>query len=166
MTSRTAHPARPVELTADARFSGRVRRLGTVSLVAPGLIWWLASTRLSVPPPVLTVLLAGWWLMPATLFASIPYPALRPLLVAPATLITAPVLAIVVWWLPDQFAARIGWVLIAAGLALGGVIGGWFWFRWAPVPVALHDPFAPARWVLIAIHVVLISAGLVLVALG
>lgn len=119
-----------------------------------------------MPSPVLTVLLAGWWLMPATLFASIPYPALRPLLIAPATLITAPVLAIVAWWLPGQLLARIGWVLVAAGLLLGGVIGGWFWFRWAPVPVAFDDPFAPARWVLIAIHVAPICAGLIFVVLG
>jgi hypothetical protein len=164
----TAHAPRrttPVELTDDTRFLGRIRRLGLVSLIAPGLIWWLA-TRLAVPQPLLFTLLAGWWSMPAVLFASIPFPSVRPLLIVPATLITAPVLAIVAGWLPGRPVADFGWILIAVGLLLGGVLGGWFWFRWAPVPAALDYPFAPARWGLIAIHVGLICVGLVLAVLG
>jgi hypothetical protein len=57
--------------------------------------------------------------------------------------------------------AALGWVLIAVGLLLGGLLGGWFWFRWAPVPRVLDEPFAPARWWLIAVHVGFICAGLV-----
>jgi hypothetical protein len=137
-----------------------------VSLVAPGLIWWLAATRLAVPPPALICLVGGWWLMPSVLLASIPIPALRPLVIVPATLITAPVLAIVAFWLPGRPVADLGWALIAAGLLLGAVLGGWFWFRWAPVPAPLDPPFAPMRWMLITVHVVMICAGLALAAFG
>jgi hypothetical protein len=163
--ARVSH-SRPIEQSADPKFSRRVRRLGLVSLVAPGLIWWLAATRLAVPSALHASLLAGWWLMPAVLFASIPSPALRPLLTVPATLITAPVLAIAVWWRPDRPVPALGWSLIAVGLLLGGVMGGWFWFRWAPVPAALDDPFSPARWALIALHVGGLGAGFVLAAWG
>jgi hypothetical protein len=86
--------------------------------------------------------------------------------IVPATLITAPVLGIVLWWLPGQLLGNLGWISIAAGLLMGGVLGGWFWFRWAPVPVALDSPFAPMRWRLIAIHVALIAIGLILIAVG
>jgi hypothetical protein len=57
-------------------------------------------------------------------------------------------------------------MLIAVGLLLGGVAGGWLWFRWAPVPDRLHNPFSAARWGLIAVHVGLVCIGLVLAALG
>jgi hypothetical protein len=166
IVSAPARPARPIERSADPSFSRRVRRLGLVSLVAPGLIWWLAATRLTAPPALLVTLLAGWWLMPTVLFASIPLPTLRPLLVLPATLITAPVLAIAVWWPPDRPVAALGWSLIAVGLLFGGIMGGWFWFRWAPVPAALDDPFSPTRWSLIAIHVGCIILGFALAAWG
>ena len=158
--------SRPIELSADPEFAHRVRRLGLVSLVAPGLIWWLATTRLAVPPPLLVSLLAGWWLMPTVLFASIPTPSLRPLLIVPATLITVPVLVIAVWQRPDPLLSALGWTLLAVGLLLGGVMGGWFWFRWAPVPDPFDDPFAPARWGLIAVHVGCIVVGFALVAWG
>ena len=42
----------------------------------------------------------------------------------------------------------------------------WFWFRWLPVPTGLDDPFAPSRWLLIAIHVGLVAAALLLVGLS
>ena len=158
--------AQPIELSADPSFSRRVRRLGMVSLVAPGLIWWLAATRLAVPQPLLIALLAGWWLMPTVLFASIPVPSLRPFLMLPAALITVPVLAIAVWWSPARPLPALGWMLIAAGLLLGGVAGAWFWFRWVPVPDRLQNPFSAARWGLIAVHVGLVCIGLVLAALG
>jgi hypothetical protein len=122
--------------------------------------------RLTIPPPLLVALLTGWWFMPALLFASLQFPALRLLLIVPSTLITAPVLAIVVGWLPAEPVAALGWIMLAGGLLLGGVLGGWFWFRWVPVPAALAHPFAPARGRLIAIHVALICAGWVLAAFG
>jgi hypothetical protein len=161
-----AHHTRPIELSDDARFVGRIRRLGVVSLVAPGLIWWLALTRLTVPQPLLVALFTGWLLMPAVLFTSISFPTIRLLLIVPAALITAPVFAIVAGWLPGQPGPALGWILLAGGLLLGAVLGGWFWFRWAPVPDALMNPFAPARGRLIAIHVALICVGWVLAALG
>jgi hypothetical protein len=161
-----AAQAVPIELSADPRFARRVKRLGMVSLVAPGLIWWVAATRLAIPQVLLIALLAGWWLMPAVLFVSIPRPSIRPLLIVPATLITVPVLAIVAGRFPGQPIAGLGWILIAAGLLLGCVSGGWFWFRWAPVPDAFDDPFTPERWQLIVIHVALICSGLVLAAFG
>jgi hypothetical protein len=161
------HPRQlPVEQSADPAFARRVWRLGLVSLVAPGLIWLAALTRAPAPTPLLAALLAGWWLMPAVLFASIPRPPLRRLLTVPATLITVPTLAVALWWPPDGAPARIGWGLLAAGLLLGGVLGGWFWRRWAPVPAAFDAPFAPARWRLVALHVGLVVAGLVLALLG
>lgn len=166
MIGRSGGERLPIELSGDAGFARRVMRLGAVSVIAPGIIWWLAATRLAVPPWLLVMLPAGWWLMPTVLFASLPWPGLRPLLILPSTLITVPVLAIVVWWLPASLVAAIGWVLIAGGLLMGGVQGGWFWFRWAPVPEALDDPFSAWRWRLIAIHVGLIVLGLVLAAAG
>jgi hypothetical protein len=166
MRTHEAPQAVPVELSADPRFARRVKRLGMVSLVAPGLIWWVAATRLAIPQVILIALLAGWWLMPAVLFASIPLPSMRPLLIVPATLITVPVLAIVAGGFPGQPIAGLGWILIAVGLLLGCVSGGWFWFRWAPVPDAFDDPFTPARWHLIVVHVALICSGVVLAAFG
>jgi hypothetical protein len=162
-----ASPSPPIELSADPRFARRVRRLGIVSLAGPGLLWWLAATRLALPPPLLTAMLAGWLLMPSVLFASIPLPALRPLLIVPASLITAPVLGIVVWWSPERLIPSLGWALIAVGLLIGAVAGGWFWFRWGPPPpAAFDDPFSPARWGLIALHVGCLAVGFVLAALG
>jgi len=166
MTVHGVQPDVRIELSNDPRFSRRVQRLGSVSLVAPGLIWWLAATRLDLAQPLFVALFAGWWLMPMILFASIPFPSVRPLLIVPATLITAPVLAIVAGQFPGQPLSGLGWVLIAAGLLLGSIAGGWFWFRWAPVPDALDDPFSPARRRLIRIHVALICAGVVLAAFG
>jgi hypothetical protein len=68
--------------------------------------------------------------------------------------------------LPSEPLARAGWVLVTAGILLGGVLGGWFWFRWLPVPASLDAPFAPGRWVLVAVHVSMIVAGLALVMVG
>jgi hypothetical protein len=127
----------------------------------------LAATRLAAPPPLLAALLSGWLLMPAVLFASIPLPSLRPLLILPATLITTPVLAIAVWWSPERPLLSLGWSLLAVGLLIGAAAGGWFWFRWGPpVPAAFADPFSPARWAIIAIHVGSLCAGFVLAAWG
>jgi hypothetical protein len=121
-----------IELSNEPRFSRRVRRLGVVSLVAPGLIWWVAATRLATPQPLLVAQLAGWWLMPAVPFASLPFPSIRPPLIIPATLITAPVLAIVAGRLPGQPIAGLGWLLVAAGLLLGDLMGGCSGFVGSP----------------------------------
>ncbi|HEX6210392.1 MAG TPA: hypothetical protein VF136_06425 [Methylomirabilota bacterium] len=156
----------PTELSQDRRFARRVKRLGVVSLVALGLVWWLAAVTLDAPTPVGIALAAGWALMPITLFASLAIPMLRYGLVLPAGLVSIGLLAISGWWLPSSAAAATGWVLVTAGVALGGVLGLWFWYRLLPVPAALDDPYSRGRWALIGIHVALITLGLLLAATG
>jgi hypothetical protein len=163
--STAAVPRRlPVELSPDPAFARRVRRLGLVSLVALGAIWGLAVRTLDAPPIVDGALLAGWGLMPATLFASLARPMLRYGLALPASLVTLALLAISVGWLPASPVAAAGWLLMLAGIGLGGAMGLWLWYRLLPVPPALADPFSPARWTLIGVHVALIVVGIVLAA--
>ena len=154
----------PVELTADRGMSRRVRRLGFVSLFALGLIWALAITTLRAPWVVGAALAGGWVLMPSILFASLSRPRLRYGLVVPASLLGGGLLAILIWWLPTSAIAAAGWVLMAAGIALGGVLGLWFWYRWLPVPNTLDNPYSRGRWALISLHVALIVTGWVLAA--
>ena len=165
MSTALAGRRLPVELSADPVFARRVRRLGMVSLVALGVVWGLAVTTLEAPPSVEGALLAGWALMPAVLFASLAWPILRLGLTLPATLVTLGLLAITVGWLPDAPIAAAGWVLMLAGVALGGAMGLWLWYRLLPVPAVLAHPFSPARWLLIGVHVALIVVGMALAAL-
>jgi hypothetical protein len=155
----------PRELSADPSFERRVRRLAVVSAVALGLVWALAISTLDAPLAVDLAFLAGWMLMPLTLVASLARPRLRYGLVVPASLVSVGLGAVSVAWLPPDPVAAIGWLLMTAGVALGGALGLWLWYRLLPVPVALDDPFAPARWALIAVHVVLVVVGFVLAAL-
>jgi hypothetical protein len=141
-----------------------VKRLGAVSLVALGLVWLLAVTTLDAPPLLGVALAAGWVLMPTTLFASLARPLLRYALVAPASLVGVGLLAISAWWLPADPVVAAGWLLITAGVLLGGMLGTWFWLRLLPVPHSLDDPFSRGRWALIGIHVALIVSGLGLAA--
>lgn len=164
MSSVIAGRRLPLELSADPAFARRVRRLGLVSLVALGVIWGLAVTTLDAPPIVDGALLAGWALMPAILFASLARPMLRYGLVVPATLVTLGLLAIAMAWLPASPAAAVGWVLILVGVGLGGGMGLWLWYRLLPVPAGLANPFSPARWTLIGVHVGLIVVGIALAA--
>ena len=154
----------PVELSADRAFARRVRRLALVSLVALGAIWGLAVATLETPPLVDGALLAGWALMPAILLASLSRPLLRIGLALPATLVTLGLLAIVVGWLPPSPWAAAGWALMLLGIALGGGMGLWLWYRLLPVPVALDHPFSAGRWLLITAHVGLIVLGMALAA--
>jgi hypothetical protein len=164
MSSAVAGRRIPVELSADPTFARRVRRLGLVSLVALGAIWGLAVTTLDAPPIVDGALLAGWALMPAILFASLARPMLRYGLTLPATLVTLGLLAIVVAWLPASPTVAAGWVLMLLGVGLGGGMGLWLWYRLLPVPAVLAQPFSPARWLLIGVHVALIVIGVLLAA--
>lgn len=164
MSSAVAGRRIPVELSADPAFARRVRRLGLVSLVALGAIWGLAVTTLDAPPIVDGALLAGWALMPAILFASLARPLLRYGLTLPATLVTLGLLAIVVAWLPASPTVAAGWVLMLLGVGLGGGMGLWLWYRLLPVPAVLAQPFSPARWLLIGVHVALIVIGVLLAA--
>jgi hypothetical protein len=165
-TDALDRPQGPIELSADPRFAARVKRLAAVSLVALGLIWALASATLHAPVGLNAALAAGWVLMPTTLLASLVEPRLRYALVVPASLVGFGLLAVSAWWLPTNPVAASGWLLMTAGVLLGGVLGIWFWLRLLPVPRALDDPFSSGRWALIAVHVALIVLGLVLAATG
>ncbi len=156
---------RPIELSADRRFAGRVRRLAATAVVALGLIWALAVITLDAPAMVGLALAGGWLLMPTILFASLTWPVARYALVVPASLVGLALLAISWGWLPDDPAAAAGWLLMTAGILLGGWMGLWLWYRLVPVPRQLDDPFSPARLSLIGLHVALIVVGLLLAAL-
>ena len=156
----------PVELSADPRFAGRIRRLAATAVVALGLIWALASTTLEAPPLVVVMLALGWVTMPAILVASLAHPRLRYALAVPSTLVGSGLLAISAGWLPANAIAAAGWLLMTVGILLGGLLGLWFWFRLVPVPDGLDDPFSPGRMALIGVHIALIVAGLSLAALA
>jgi hypothetical protein len=113
---------------------------------------------------VTSTLATGWLLMPTILFASLDRPRLRYGLVLPASLVGVPLLAIWVAWLPAAPLQAGGWALMTIGVAMGGLMGTWFWYRLLPVPRALDDPFAPARLALIRIHVGFIVVGMALAA--
>lgn len=150
-------------MTADRRFGARVVRLAVTSAVALGLIFalWVAShPALSAAGAALG---SGWILMPALLLLSLRRPALRYSLAVPAALVTLALIEISLVQ-PAPALAHAGWLLICGGIVLGGLLGGWFWFRLLPVPRSLDDPFAPGRWALIAVHVGLILAGMGVVA--
>ena len=154
----------PVELSPDRRFEWRVKRLAAVSSVALGLIWALVVTTVAPPPPVDAVLAAGWLLMPTTLAASLRYPRLRYGLVIPASLVSIGLLAVCVGWLPAEPTIALGWILMTAGVALGGALGLWFWYRILPVPARFDDPFSTGRWALIGVHIALVTVGFGLAA--
>ncbi len=135
-----------------------------MSAVALGLIWGLAVATLEAPVAVDAAFAAGWLLMPLTLVASLRRPGLRYGLVLPASLVSIGLLSVCLGWLPVDPAATAGWLLMTAGVALGGGLGLWLWFRLLPVPARLDDPFSTARWALIGVHVALVVAGFGLAA--
>ncbi len=153
----------PVEFTADPRVTGRVKRLSLVSAIMLGLIWVLAVGTLESPYLVGAALFAGWLLMPLTLVASLYRPTARYWLVLPSTLVSLGLLAIVLGWTPAEPAAASGWLLMSAGVLLGGGMGLWLWFRVLPVPTRLDDPLSGGRWALIGVHVALVVTGATLV---
>lgn len=157
--SRSAGRVTPVELSADRQMALRVKRLGLVSMVALGLIWFLAVADLEAPMWVDGMLASGWVLMPTVLFASLARPRLRYALVLPASLVGVGLLAICAGWLPSEPLAAAGWWLMTAGIALGGVLGLWFWYRLVPVPAFLDDLNSAGRWGLIGLHVALMVVG-------
>ena len=158
---RTAAPRSiPVELTTDRRFRRRVKRLAATSAVALGLIWALAITTLELPIVIYAAFAAGWALMPTTLVASLVRPRLRYGLAVPASLVGIGLLAICIGWLPRDPLVATGWLLMTAGIALGGALGLWLWYRLMPVPARLDDPFSTGRWALIGVHVALVVTGL------
>ncbi len=151
-------PSTGVEMTSNARFAGRIRRLIAVSSVALGVISLLALTTTDVAWGVVALLVAGWITMPTVLAASLKRPRLRYLLTVPATLASVGLLVTAATYDGSALAA-LGWWLMAAGVWLGAALGAWFWFRWFPVPAPLDYPFSTARWSLIALHTALIVSG-------
>ena len=152
-----------VEMTRDSRFGVRVIRLAATSVVALGLIWGFQFATLHTPAFVSICLVAGWALMPVLLMVSLRWPMARYGLALPSTLVGVGLVAICLTALPPEWgAARVGWLMTTAGVLTGGVLGLWFWFRLAPVPRFLDEPFSPGRWTLVAVHIVLIVVGLAL----
>jgi hypothetical protein len=143
-----------------------VLRLALTSLVALGVIFalWAESRRGGVLVGV--ALAAGWVLMPAILLVSLRRSSARFALAVPATLVGGGLIAISAANSAGPPVEEMGWLLMSAGVLFGGVLGAWFWFRVLPVPRHLRDPDAPGRWLLIAIHVGLIVAGMCLVAIS
>ena len=164
MIHAPSRDAIPIELTRDPRFERRVRRLAVVSAVALGLIWALVVSTLEAPLAVDAVFAAGWLLMPSTLVASLARPGLRYGLVVPASLVSLGLLAVCFGWLPTDPTVAAGWLLMTIGVALGGGLGLWLWYRLLPVPAGLDDPFSSGRWALIGVHIALVVAGLGLAA--
>jgi hypothetical protein len=155
--------APPVELSAEARMNGRIRRLAATSVGGLGAIALLAHATLEAPAAVHAALASGWVLMPVLLALSLGRPVLRYALILPSALVGGALVAVCALALPDGALARTGWLLVTGGVLLGGLLGGWFWYRLLPVPRALDDPFSTARWTLVALHVTAILLGLALV---
>jgi hypothetical protein len=153
------------ELSLDVAFAARVRRLAAVSAVALGVLLLLWLRTVEAPTAFAALLGGGWLTMPLVLLASLRRPRLRYALVVPSTFVSLPVGAAAVGLVSTGSAsAQAGWALVACGVALGAVMGAWFWFRLLPVPRALDHPFSAARWALVAVHVALIVAGAAVVA--
>ena len=151
------------EMGQHPQVLARVRRLALVSSVALGVVFALAVTTLDISMATKAFLVGGWVLMPTLLFVSIRRPRVRRLLVLPSALMSVALLAICLTALPADLSARVGWLLITAGVMLGGLLGLWFWYRLFPVPRFLDAPFSQGRWALIGIHVAMIVLGLALV---
>ncbi len=148
-----------IELTGNRLFAHRVRRLVAISTVALGVIWGLAFID-AAPAWVLVLLAVGWVSMPTILAASLKRPSLRFGLVVPAGAVSFGLIGMVAT-APGE--TVVGWLLITAGILLGGFLGVWFWFRWIPVPRILDDPFSWPRVALVGLHLALILVGAVLV---
>ncbi|MEA3510204.1 MAG: hypothetical protein U9R51_02095 [Actinomycetota bacterium] len=151
-----------IELTGDRLFRHRIRRLVAISSVALGVIWGLAFIE-EAPTWVLVMLAVGWVSMPTILAASLRHPSLRYALVVPAGAVSVGLIGMVMAAPQDTVT---GWLLITAGILLGGFLGVWFWFRWLPVPRILDDPFSWPRVTLVGLHLALVLAGAAIVFVG
>lgn len=155
-----------LEMSSDPAFERRVRRLRNVSTIALGVIFGLAVGTLDAGWPIDLVLLLGWLLMPVVLGSSLWHAEIRLLVAVPATLVGLALVTICAVALPADPIARAGWLSVTLGIAWGGFLGAWFWYRWLPVPSTLDAPYSKGRWILIGVHVALVVAGLLLVAIA
>lgn len=154
-----------VELTSDPCFLRRIKRLILVSAMALGLICLLVLTTTDIGWIPTGLLVGGSLSMPILLAGSLSKPQWRYLLAVPAGMVSASLLIIALGF-EGSSDARFGWWLMTAGVLMGGTLGGWFWYRWAPVPRIFNEPFSTGRWTLIAVHAGLVVVGGVLVVLG
>ncbi len=150
--------------TPERSIEARVRRLAFVSMVALGVIWWLARDAGFAPWQSEVALAAGWALMPAILAASLRLPSVRVALVLPATLVTAALAGISVEASHGESSAMLGWTSLLTGILLGDVLGLWLWFGLMPVPHSLRDPGSAWRWLLVAVHVGFVVGGVLVLA--
>jgi len=151
-----------IEMTENRIFAHRVRRLVAISVVALGVIWGLAFMD-GAPGWVLVFLALGWGLMPTILAGSLHRPTLRYALVVPATVVPIGLVGMVASGVTSTVN---GWIVMAAGILVGGFLGLWFWFRWLPVPREFDDPFAWPRVTLIGVHIALVLVGAAMVAVA
>ncbi len=152
-------------MTLDPGFVRRLKRLVAISAVALGLIFLLAYSTTDAGWFAYGLLIGGWVSMPLLLVIASVRPLWRYLLVIPAGLMSVG-MVVVALESGGSATSRIGWWTITAGLVVGGTLGAWFWYRWAPVPRPLDQPFAAGRWALIALHAGLVVVGGLLVVLG
>ncbi len=157
LNTRTA-----VELTGDRLFQHRIQRLVVISAVALGVIWGLAYAD-DTAAWMLVLLGLGWVLMPTVLALSLRRPMTRYALMIPASAVS---IGLVATTASATDSTVVGWVLITAGILLGGFLGTWFWFRWLPVPRALDDPFGGPRLALVGLHLGLVLVGMTMVGAG
>lgn len=145
----TAHSARALR--------PRMMRLIPVSAVALGVIFWLAVAG-DATGSVAVLLGAGWATMPLVLALSLRHGWLRYLLAIPASLVGGG-LVLLFASLTGPWLERAGWLLVTAGVWFGALLGTWFWYGILPVPPRLAAPESGGRWVLIAIHALLVVVG-------
>src|SRR5512138_1990623 len=110
-----------VELSDDPQFARRISRLAFTSVIALGVIYFLARFTSNASATTVAALAAGWVLMPAILFMSLRFPLLRYALVIPSTLVAISLIAITALAVHDSIAVLAGWFFIGAGVLLGGV---------------------------------------------
>lgn len=164
-TITTTETRTPTEMSVDAHFARRVRRLVAISSIMLGVITLLAALSPESEPFAIGLLVAGWILMPTMLDVSVERPRLRYMLMLPATLVAAGLIS-VASSAPGWSIVTAGWWLVTVGVLFGGGLGMWFWYRWIPVPRDLDNPFSLRRATLIVIHVTLIVAGMSLIIFG
>lgn len=138
----------------------RVIRLAIVSAVALGLVFALAIDD-GATGALLVLLAAGWLSMPTMLALVAAAPRMRATLAVPATLTS-----LGVFGMAFRNSPSAGWAMLAAGIALGGVIGAWLWLGWAPSPAKLRiETRSWPRLFLMSAHVGLVVCGLAVLGL-